>query len=47
MFDDEYLMIKTLVDNIIESKNYELKELLKRADEQQYIEKRRFHKERR
>lgn len=27
--------------------NYELKELLKRADEQQYIEKRRFHKERR
>ena len=27
--------------------NFELKELLKRADEQQYIEKRRFHKERR
>ena len=26
--------------------NYDLKELLKRADEQQYIEKRRYHLER-
>jgi diguanylate cyclase (GGDEF)-like protein len=27
--------------------NFDLKELLKRADEQQYIEKRKYHKERR
>ena len=41
--DGYYDVYKTKEFN---KENYDLKELLKRADEQQYIEKRRYHLER-